>query len=72
MTGLRPPWPDPGALDRRQREFELYQALIAARKLQERLEMLGDRATDVRVVQSLRNSLADDLASMPLVEVPRG
>lgn len=46
----------------RQREHELNAALDAARKLQARLEMLGDRAADVAVVRSLRDSLARDLA----------
>lgn len=46
---------------RRQREFELAKALSAARQLQARLEMLGDRAADVAVVRSLRDSLARDL-----------
>ena len=44
-----------------QREHELNRALEAARTLQERLELLGDRAGDVAVVVSLRNSLARDL-----------
>lgn len=71
MTALRPAWPAPNDLDRRQREFELHQALVAARKLQERLEMLGDRRIDVRVIQSLRNSLAADLAREQM-DVPHG
>lgn len=50
------------AADRRQREHELNAALTAARALQARLEMLGDRDPDVAVVRSLRDSLARDLA----------
>jgi hypothetical protein len=65
VTALRPAWPAPSELDHRQREWELAKALTAARQLQERLEMLGDRSLDVRVVQSLRNSLAHDLATLP-------
>lgn len=48
----------------RQREHELNEALAAARKLQARLEMLGDRAADVQAVRSLRDSLARDLADL--------
>ena len=40
----------------RQREHELHRALSAARTLHERLEMLGDRAADVAIVRSLRDS----------------
>lgn len=47
----------PNREDRHQREHE-----PAARHLQARLEMLGDRPIDVRVVRSLRNSLAEDMA----------
>lgn len=49
-------------LERRQREHELSEALAAARTLQARLELLGDRAADVAVVRALRDSLARDLA----------
>lgn len=49
------------ALERRQRAHELEQALAAARALQARLELLGDRSADVRVARSLRDSLARDL-----------
>ena len=48
---------------RTQREHELNRALEAARTLQARLELLGDRAADVAVVRSLRDSLARDLAA---------
>jgi hypothetical protein len=47
-----------------QRAHDLTEALTAARKLQARLEMLGDRAADVAVVRSLCNSLARDLAAL--------
>lgn len=49
--------------ERRQREHELSEALTAARALQARLELLGDRAADAAVVRSLRDSLARDLAA---------
>lgn len=65
----RPPWPAPGELDRRQREFELHKALTTARQLTERLEMLGDRQRDVAVIRSLRNSLAHDLATLPTPQI---
>jgi hypothetical protein len=52
------------AAERRQREHELSRALEAARTLQERLELLGDRASDVAVVRSLRDSLARDLGAL--------
>lgn len=47
-----------------QREYELHHALEATRRLQARLEMLGDRAADVAVVHSLRDSLARDLEAL--------
>ncbi len=50
--------------ERRQREYELDKALAAARALQARLELLGDRAHDVAVVHSLRDSLARDLEQL--------
>jgi hypothetical protein len=50
--------------ERRQREHELTEALIAARHLQARLEMLGDHPTAVHVVQVMRNGLAHELASL--------
>lgn len=50
--------------ERCQREFELNEALKAARALQARLELLGDRAADVAIVRSMRDSLARDLASL--------
>lgn len=50
--------------ERRQREYELDKALVAARALQARLELLGDRAHDVALVHSLRDSLARDLAAL--------
>lgn len=54
--------PTPADVDeRRQREHELTDALTAARALQARLELLGDRAADVAVVRSLRDSLARNL-----------
>lgn len=52
------------AQERIQRAHELDTALTLARALQARLEMLGDRAADVKVVESLRNSLARDLAEL--------
>ena len=55
--------------ERRQRAHELEAALTAARALQARLEMLGDRVADVAVVRSLRDSLARDLALLA-AEVP--
>lgn len=48
--------------ERRQREHELGEALTAARALQARLELLGDRDPDVAVIRSLRDGLARDLA----------
>lgn len=54
-----------------QREHELTRALEAARTLQERLEMLGDRANDVAIIVSLRNSLGRDLALLGTVVVER-
>lgn len=50
--------------ERAQRAHELETTLTLARALQARLEMLGDRAADVKVVESLRNSLARDLAGL--------
>jgi hypothetical protein len=47
-------------LERVQRDHELNRALEAARTLQGRLEMLGDRAADVAIIRSLRDSLARD------------
>lgn len=46
--------------DRRriQRAWELSEALDAARRLQARLELLGDHADDVRAVHELRDRLA--------------
>lgn len=44
-----------------QREHEVNRALEAARLLQARLEMLGDRAADVAAIRRLRDSLAGDL-----------
>jgi hypothetical protein len=52
------------ALDRRQREHELTEALTAARHLQARLEMLGDRQAEVRELLLLRNDLATELAGL--------
>ena len=51
-------------LDRIQREHELTEALAAARTLQARLEMLGDRRDEVRELVLLRNELASDLARL--------
>jgi hypothetical protein len=48
--------------EQRQREHELVEALLAARHLQARLEMLGDRLDDVRATVELRHSLAAQLA----------
>lgn len=59
------------AADRRQRGHELNEALTAARTLQARLELLGDRAVDVAVVRSLRDSLARDLARLQAPVAPR-
>lgn len=47
--------------ERRQVEHELHEALVAARSLQARLEMLGGRPDDVRWVRDLRNRLVDDV-----------
>jgi hypothetical protein len=52
------------AHERIQREHELNAALTAARVLQGRLEMLGDREADVRIVRSLRDSLSRDLEAV--------
>ena len=52
------------AQERIQRTYELNRALEAARTLEARLELLGDRRGDVEVVRSLRNSLARDLAGL--------
>jgi hypothetical protein len=65
VTALRPSWPAPGALDRRQREFELAKALDEARALQARLEMLGDHQTTVHIVQAIRHGLAAEIAALP-------
>lgn len=56
------------AAERRQRAHELNEALTAARALQARLELLGDRAADAAVVRSLRDSLARDLALLPRMD----
>lgn len=56
----RPSSPD---FERVQREHELNGALVTARTLQARLEILGDRALDVAVIVSLRHSLARDLVA---------
>lgn len=53
--------PSPTAV---QREHELSRALEAARTLQARLEMLGDRPDDVRAVRLLRDSLAVDVGGL--------
>ncbi len=45
-----------------QREHELNEALAAARTLQNRLEMLGDRPVDVRAIRVLRDDLMTELA----------
>lgn len=58
------------ATDRRQREHELNEALTAARALQARLELLRDRAADVAVVRSLRDSLARNLGLLHSDAVP--
>lgn len=50
--------------ERRQRAWELERALEAARVLQARLELLGDRALDVAVIVSLRHSLARELVEL--------
>lgn len=47
-----------------QREHELNEALTAARALQARLEMLGDRPHAVNIVRHLRDGLATDLAEL--------
>jgi len=52
------------AEERRQREHELTEALLAARHLQARLEMLGDRREAVREIVLLRNELAFDLVNV--------
>jgi hypothetical protein len=45
-----------------QREHELNEALEAARSLQARLEMLGDRPEDVRSIRRLRDELVRGIA----------
>lgn len=52
--------PSPSAL-RIQREHELNAALEAARSLQARLEMLGDRDADARWVRQLRDDMAQEV-----------
>lgn len=47
--------------ERIQRGWELGRALEAARTLEARLELLGDRRPDVEAVRGIRNSLAGDL-----------
>jgi hypothetical protein len=65
---MHSPWPAPGALERRQREWEIAKALEEARALQSRLEMLGDRSFDVQIIRSLRDSLARELAGLPAID----
>lgn len=48
-------------LERIQRDHELDEALKAARHLQARLEMLGDRAGEVAWIRALRDDLSDEL-----------
>lgn len=55
--------PDP-ELERIQREHELSTALEAARHLQARLELLGDRVASVRWLRTLRDDLATELARL--------
>lgn len=62
VTVKRSSAPDP-SLERIQREHELSRALEAARTLQARLEMIGDRADDARSVRRLRDDLAHELAT---------
>lgn len=52
--------PNP-AHERIQREHELNRALEAARSLQARLEMLGDRQANVRSVRRLRDEIAGEI-----------
>lgn len=59
-----------GPIERRQREWELSEAVSAARSLQARLELVGDRQRDVAVIHSLRDSLARDLAALAEPEIP--
>lgn len=46
-----------------QREHELSMAIEAARALQNRLEMLGDRQASIGWLRNLRNDLTTELAS---------
>ena len=57
------PSPDP-ALERVQRELELWAALEAARTLQARLELLGGHDNAVRFVRRLRDDLATHLSAL--------
>lgn len=52
------------AEERRQREHELSEALLAVRHAQARLEMLGDRRDEVRDLVLLRNELAYELVEL--------
>lgn len=54
-----------------QREHELNKALEAARLLQERLEMLGDRQASVRWLRTLRNDLTTEIARCRTGQVPQ-
>lgn len=61
---VRAPSDSPARLERIQREHELHRALQAARTLQERLELLGDRDYLVRIVREMRDGLAADLVEL--------
>lgn len=54
----------PRTAEQIQREHELNGALEAARTLQARLEMLGDRHASVRWLRTLRNDLATELGRL--------
>ena len=58
----------PPSPERVQREHEIDRALEAARRLQARLELLGDHTDDVRWVCQLRNRLAG--ARLPIRAFP--
>ena len=55
---IRPDSPARDPRERVQREHELHNALEAARTLQARLELLGDRQASVRWLRTLRDDLA--------------
>jgi hypothetical protein len=60
----RPRAAEERAAHRRQREWELTQALDALRQAQARLEMLGDRPLVVAYLRRLRDDLAGALGQL--------